>query len=182
MTGVDRMIYPEHDIPRTDTAVNSISRKQKPAFALRQACPQDWVTIVDFNCRLASETEGKKLVPNIIAAGVQALLAEERHGRYFVACDQSRIIGQMMHTREWSDWRNGEIWWLQSVYVDPDYRRRGVFRSLYQHIVELAQQTAQVVGIRLYVERHNQQAMDTYRSLQMSDAGYSVMERLFVKP
>lgn len=159
-----------------------MAEDQADALTIRPATPQDWPTIVDFNCRLASETEGKTLIPATITAGVQTLLADARHGRYFVACQQSRIVGQMMHTREWSDWRNGEIWWLQSVYIDPDFRRRGVFRTLYRHIVQIARQTPQVVGIRLYVERSNSRAIETYRSLEMDDAGYAVMERLFGKP
>jgi GNAT superfamily N-acetyltransferase len=147
---------------------------------IRAACLDDCEMIAEFNIRLAEETEGKRLVPATIAQGVRTLLMDDRHGRYFVACiDTTIIIGQMMHTREWSDWRNGEIWWLQSVYVHPQHRRKGVFRALYRHIEQLAEQTADVVGIRLYVERHNAQAIDTYRSLGMTDAGYAVMERMF---
>jgi GNAT superfamily N-acetyltransferase len=148
-------------------------------ISIRPASPADCETIADFNTRLASETEGKTLDPATIKAGVAALLGNPAHGRYFVACLDSRIVGQMMHTREWSDWRNGEIWWLQSVYVDPRHRRQGIFRVLYQHLFELAQKTPHVAGLRLYVEQHNARAMDSYRSLGMTDAGYSVMERIF---
>ena len=84
-----------------------------------------------------------------------------------------------MHTWEWSDWRNGEIWWLQSVYVHPDFRRQGVFRLLYEYLFEEAQADSNVVGIRLYVENDNRRAQETYQRLGMHRAGYSVMEKLF---
>jgi ribosomal protein S18 acetylase RimI-like enzyme len=146
---------------------------------IRTAHPDDWKTIAEFNTRLALETEEKKLVPDTIAKGVQNLLADPRHGQYFVAEIDRRIVGQMMHTYEWSDWRNGEIWWLQSVYVHPEFRRKGVFRKLYRHLEELAERMPNVVGIRLYVEKHNFKAFEAYRSLGMHDAGYAVMERMF---
>ena len=151
-------------------------------MTIRLAGLDDSSTIAEFNSRLADETEGKHLVPATVAEGVRTLLKDERHGRYFVACRGDQIVGQMMHTREWSDWRNGEIWWLQSVFVHPDHRRTGVFRALYRHIVQLAEQTPQVVGIRLYVEQHNSRAIETYRTLDMLDAGYTLMERMFGKP
>lgn len=153
-----------------------------PTLVIRPATVADADVIADFNSRLALETEGKRLVPETITAGVGKILSDSGHGRYFVACINSRIIGQMMHTREWSDWRNGEIWWLQSVYVHPDFRRQGVFRSLYRHLEQLAERTEDVVGLRLYVENHNDRAVETYRSLGMDDSGYTVMERIFGKP
>lgn len=148
---------------------------------IRPALPEDWETIAHYNVRLADETEGKTLDPATIQAGVKALLADQRHGRYFVACLDQRIIGQMMHTREWSDWRNGEIWWLQSIYVHPDHRQRGVFRTMYRHLEKLAEETSGVVGFRLYVEHQNLRAQQVYRALGLSEAGYSVLERMFGK-
>jgi ribosomal protein S18 acetylase RimI-like enzyme len=85
----------------------------------------------------------------------------------------------MMHTREWSDWRNGEIWWLQSVYVAPEYRHCGVFRMLFAHLQQLARDSADVVGMRLYVEMHNLRAQTAYRQLGFHDGGYAVMEQFF---
>ena len=107
-------------------------------FSIRPAIPDDWPTIAQFNIHLAEETEGKPLDPDIIGPGVQAVLADERKGRYFVACREGEIVGQLMHTFEWSDWRNGNIWWLQSVYVAKNFRRLGVFRQLYQHLATAA--------------------------------------------
>lgn len=150
------------------------------AITVRPAEAADWPTITDYNCRLAAESEHKQLDRELVAKGVQALLADPSKGRYFVALADGNIVGQMMHTREWSDWRNGDIWWVQSVYVAPDYRRRGVFRLLFQHVEHLARSLPDVVGLRLYVERDNQHARATYQRLGLIEPGYLVMERLFV--
>jgi GNAT superfamily N-acetyltransferase len=101
---------------------------------IRPAVPDDWPTIVDFNCRLAEESEGKALDCAHVEPGVKAVLADPRKGRYFIAKSDGRPVGQLMHTREWSDWRNGDIWWLQSVYVHRDFRRQGVFRGLFDRL------------------------------------------------
>lgn len=145
---------------------------------VRLATPHDWATIVDFNCRLAEESEGKTLDRTHVEPGVQALLADPRKGRYFVAYDDSgRLVGQLMHTYEWSDWRNGDIWWLQSVYVHPDFRRAGVFRAMFTHLLQQAENDPGVVGLRLYVEEQNKKAHATYRNFGLEPGGYFVMER-----
>lgn len=149
------------------------------ALKIRSATRDDWQVIAEFNSRLAAETENKSLNRDILNAGVQALLANANHGRYFLAQHHHNIVGQMMHTREWSDWRNGEIWWLQSVYVLPEFRNQGVFRSLYQYVEELARNSPDVIGLRLYVENHNERAQKAYDRLGFHDAGYAVMERFF---
>lgn len=149
------------------------------AFRIRPAEINDAGTIADFNCRLAAESENKTLDPETVKRGVHALLQVPSRGRYFVAETDGEIVGQIMHTFEWSDWRNGDIWWIQSVYVHSDFRRRGVFRALSNHLEELARQSSGVVGIRLYVERDNQRAQQTYSSLGFDHPGYLVMERLF---
>ena len=146
---------------------------------IRPAREDDWPTIADFNIRLAAESEDKSLDPTTVEAGVRALLSDPRKGRYFMACVDDRIVGQLMHTFEWSDWRNGDIWWLQSVYVHPDFRRQGVFRSLNAHLEQLASETPGVVGLRLYVENQNERAQQTYLSLGMAAPGYRVMEQFF---
>ena len=124
-------------------------------LCLRRAVPADAPTIVEFNLRLAQESEGKTLDPATLAPGVAAGLADENKALYFVAEDNSAIVGQLMLTREWSDWRNGWIWWIQSVYVRAEFRRRGVFRALYQHVHGLAVADPGVIGLRLYVEHNN---------------------------
>jgi len=151
-----------------------------PEILIRAARWEDWPTIAEFNTRLAFESEHKRLDPEKIGPGVQALLNDPTKGRYFVAEDGAGgpVIGQIMHTFEWSDWRNGSIWWLQSVFVTPEYRQSGVFRALFEHLVQLAEQE-KVLGVRLYVERDNTRAHKTYEKLGLSDAGYFVMERWF---
>ncbi len=148
-------------------------------WEIRPARFDDWPVIADFNTRLAAETEGKRLDPDTIAEGVRTLLSQPQHGRYFLAATDGRIVGQIMHTREWSDWRNGEIWWLQSVYVLSEFRQRGVFRALFAHLQDLAQASPEVIGLRLYVEEHNTRAQEAYLTLGLKRAGYTVMEHIF---
>ena len=146
--------------------------------AVRRATLDDLETIVDFNIRLAAESEDIHLDRETVRRGVRGLLADAARGAYYVACGPD-IIGQMMHTHEWSDWRNGDIWWIQSVYVHPDHRRRGVCRALYEHLRERAAADPGVVGVRLYVERENSRAQATYAALGMRQGGYLVMQDLF---
>lgn len=145
---------------------------------IRAARFEDWPTIADFNCQLALETEHKQLNLDKIQPGVQALLQDANKGRYFVAEDGvgGPIVGQLMHTYEWSDWRNGPIWWMQSVYVTEEFRKRGVFRALYEHLMKLAE-AEKVLGVRLYVERDNVRAQQSYQNLGLNSAGYLVLER-----
>jgi ribosomal protein S18 acetylase RimI-like enzyme len=145
---------------------------------IRRATLADLETIVDFNCRLAEESEGKSLDRKVLTAGVQAALADpEAKGPYFLAEEYGAILGQMQLTYEFSDWRNGWFWWVQGVYVRPEARQRGVFRALYEHVLNAAKQDAQVVGLRLYVERENTRAHKTYEKLGMEWTGYLLMER-----
>ncbi len=148
-------------------------------YVIRGATLDDLETIVDFNARLAEETEDASLDRETVRQGVRALLSDRRRGAYYVACTKDRIIGQVMYTHEWSDWRNGDIWWIQSVYVHRDHRRLGVFRSLYGHLTALAASEPGVVGLRLYVEQENQAAQATYVGLGMRETPYLVMQYLF---
>ena len=148
-------------------------------FAIRKATLDDLNTIVDFNARLAEESESILLDRATLRDGVRGLLSNPARGSYYLACDDGVVVGQMMHTREWSDWRNGDIWWIQSVYVHPDHRRRGVCRALYEQLKTLAASDPGVVGLRLYVERENAVAQATYAGLGMRMAGYLVMQDLF---
>ncbi|MDX1516392.1 MAG: GNAT family N-acetyltransferase [Woeseiaceae bacterium] len=150
--------------------------------AIRDASIDDCDTIAEFNSRLREETEGGPLDPDVIGPGVRALLTDDGMGRYWVAEIDDRVVGQIMVTYEWSDWRNGMLWWIQSVYVHAEYRRRGVFSALYRHVEALAEATPGVAGLRLYVEENNARAQHTYVRLGMSMTRYQVMERLFDKP
>ena len=148
-------------------------------LSIRDATPADAESIAEFNSRIALETEGKQLAPEVVGPGVQAMLADRSKGQYWVAEVDGRVVGQIMATYEWSDWRNGNVWWIQSVYVHGDYRRRGVFSALYRHVESLARQDPQVCGIRLYVERENARAQQTYESLGMAMTDYRVMQTIF---
>ena len=144
---------------------------------VRAAHDVDRDTLVAFNAAMALETENKILDPHVLSAGVAAVLAEPKRGFYLVAeCDGS-VAGCLMITFEWSDWRNGDWWWLQSVYIAPSWRRHGVFRALYAQVERMARARADVVGVRLYVERDNTRAQQTYAALGMQDAGYRMFEK-----
>lgn len=146
-------------------------------MTLRRATPADEPTVVAFNLALAWETEGKRLRPDVLAAGVRAALADPARGFYTVAANAAgEVVGQLMVTFEWSDWRNGWFWWVQSVYVRKDARRGGVFRALYREVERQAAADPGVIGIRLYVERENTRARATYRALGMGETTYGMME------
>lgn len=145
---------------------------------LRRAGPSDAAIIVEFNCRLALESEGKVLDRAVLAAGVAAGLADPEKALYFVAESDGAVVGQLMLTREWSDWRNGWIWWIQSVYVLAEARRQGVFRALYKHVHVAAVADPSVIGLRLYVEEENHSAHKTYYSMGMERTSYLVLERI----
>ena len=159
----------------------------KPIAIIREATFDDLDAIVEFNARLAHESEGKSLPRPLLVRGVTAALTDRSRLAYWVAeveGDQGEVnplwvIGQVAITREWSDWRAGWIWWCQSVYVHPDYRGRGIFRLLYSHIRDLAVQTEQVIGLRLYVDVSNEQAQRVYLSLGMKPGGYHVFEDIW---
>jgi len=146
-------------------------------LAIRQAEPKDAVTVVEFNALLAEESEGKRLDRRVLEPGVAAALADSRKAVYFLACEGERVLGQISVTYEWSDWRNGWFWWIQSVYIRPEARRQGVFRGLYHHVAELARRDPSVIGLRLYVEKENHRAQATYQNLGMVTTGYFVLEQ-----
>ena len=146
---------------------------------IRSAQPADAATIAEFNQRLASESEEKMLADALVGPGVQTVLADPSLGRYFMAEVNDQVVGQLMITFEWSDWRNGLFWWIQSVYVAPEARRKGVFSALYRQVAELAQADPSICGIRLYVEENNARAQETYRAMGMVDTTYRVMETEF---
>ena len=145
---------------------------------IRDATLADQPIIVDFNMRLADETEGKTLNQSLLEPGVTGILADCTKGRYWIAMVDDEEIGQIMVTYEWSDWRNGMLWWIQSVYIRAKYRRKGVFSALYSHVESLVKGDPAACGIRLYVEKENVRAQDTYRKLGFTEPGYHVMETM----
>jgi ribosomal protein S18 acetylase RimI-like enzyme len=144
---------------------------------VRRAGPADAAVIVEFNRLLALESENLVLDPARLAAGVAAVLADSVKGLYFLAEVGGEVAGQIGTTTEYSDWRHGWHWWIQSVYVRPEFRRQGIFRLLYAHVEKLAQGDPEVVGLRLYVEHENLAARQTYQALGMAQTGYLVMEK-----
>ena len=145
---------------------------------VRLATPQDAPVLVEFNAAMALETEQKELLPDVVGAGVRSLLGNPAAGFYVLAEKDDRVVGALMITKEWSDWRNGTFWWIQSVYVRPELRRQGVYKLLYRHVQTLAANDPAVCGFRLYVERENARAQATYQALGMKQTRYLVFEEL----
>jgi GNAT superfamily N-acetyltransferase len=144
---------------------------------VRRATVADIDCVCAFNRLLALETESKTLDPALLESGVTAVLADAGKGLYFVAQEDAQILGQMGLTYEWSDWRNGWFWWIQSVYVRPDARRRGVCRLILESIRQAARADSRVIGLRLYVERDNTIAHATYRKMGLEWTSYQMMEQ-----
>ena len=149
-----------------------------PRLKIRRATRRDAAALIAFNSAMALETERKVLMPHVIGAGVRGLLRRPGAGFYIVAESGGHVVGALMITTEWSDWRNGTFWWIQSVYVQPKFRRRGVYRRLFAHAQSLAAKERGVCGFRLYVERHNRRAQATYRACGMERTHYVVYEAL----
>ncbi len=145
---------------------------------IRTAQPCDAFHLVEFNIAMARETEGKNLSADVVSAGVRSLLHSPQHGFYVVAHAGEEVVGALMVTTEWSDWRNGEFWWIQSVYVMPEFRRRGIYGELYRFVKARAAESGHVCGFRLYVERDNTIAQQTYRKLGMEETSYKILEEL----
>ena len=142
----------------------------------RLAVAGDAATLAGFNQAMALETEAKVLADAAVLPGVEAVLRDADHGFYVVADTGREVVGSLLVTYEWSDWRNGRIWWIQSVYVRPGHRRRGVYRALHEFVRARARSTGGVVGLRLYVERDNAAAQRTYAALGMHETPYLVYE------
>lgn len=143
---------------------------------LRRATPADALTIAAFNLGLARESESKELDAEVLRRGVEAVLNDPGKGFYTLAESEGVVVGQTMITMEWSDWRNGWFWWIQSVYVRAEARSRGVFRAIFEHLRNEAIREPDVIGLRLYVEHGNTKAQAIYRKLGMVEAGYGVFE------
>lgn len=142
----------------------------------RAAVPADAATIVGFQIAMARETEELELDPKVVTRGVDAVFNDPSLGRYFVAESDGRPVASLLITYEWSDWRNGVVWWIQSVYVMPEARRRGIYAGLYSHIRDLIAPDPSIRGIRLYVDNRNRVAQEVYARLGMEGEHYRVFE------
>ena len=142
----------------------------------RQATPDDVSVIVDFQLAMALETEELALDREVCSRGVKAVFDDPSRGRYFLAQSEGKVVASLMITYEWSDWRNGNVWWIQSVYVRPSFRGQRVYAGLYEHIQRLVQADDTVRGIRLYVDRRNVSAQTVYTRLGMNGEHYQVFE------
>jgi len=143
---------------------------------IRIANPADADSLVEFNQAMALETEGKQLDSHILASGVKAIFHDDKKGFYAVAESDERIVGGLMITFEWSDWRNAWFWWIQSVYIIPEFRRQGVYRGLYEFVINEAKTRGDVCGFRLYVENENTRARKVYEKLGMESSHYLMYE------
>lgn len=143
---------------------------------VRTATARDAEEIVEFNLALAAESEGRTLRREVVSRGVARVLADPTLGTYFVAEIEGRVVGQLLITREFSDWRNGHFWWIQSVYTRPEARQRGVYRALHEHVERAARAAGDVCGLRLYVDRGNVGAQRTYARLGLKATAYDFYE------
>ena len=149
------------------------------ATEIRNATRDDVVFLRDCNIAMAYESEQKQLAPEVLTRGIVAVFDHPERGFYIVAERAGERVGSLLITHEWSDWRNGGWWWIQSVYVMPDARRSGVFSAMYREIDVRARRTMGVIGLRLYVEKENTRAQATYAALGMQPAPYSLYQQEF---
>lgn len=145
---------------------------------IREATLNDLETIVDFQLKMALETEDLQLDEAVLRKGVAAAITDSGKGRIFVTQDGERIIGSLMITLEWSDWRNGWVWWIMSLYVVPEYRRQGVFKRMYSYIKSIVEKDEGVKGLRLYVDKRNLRAQKVYDAVGMYGEHYATYEWL----
>lgn len=153
-----------------------IDYKNSTSIEIRKAKIEDLETIVKFNYNLAKETENKELNIETLTKGVEAMLLDKSKGQYYVYTINNKVVGQIMHTYEWSDWRNGIFLWVQSVYVDEKHRKKGIFKELYRYVKRICDNDEDIAGIRLYVEKENFSAKATYKSLGMDECNYNMYE------
>lgn len=143
---------------------------------IRRATREDVDVVADYNARIAAETEQTKLDRKRLREGVTAILSDDARGLYFLAEVDGRVVGQISVTYEWSDWRNANFWWLQSIYVEAAHRGQGIFSLLFNHVVTESKVDSRVCGLRLYVDRENGPAHAVYARLGFKPARYDMME------
>jgi GNAT superfamily N-acetyltransferase len=162
-----------------DTSGHSKETTKKMALTIRKAKTDDAIILAENNLLMAKETEGVELDKEVTLEGVHAVISDENKGFYLLADREGEIVGQLMVTFEWSDWRNGQIWWVQSVYVPATARREAVFTSLYETLLLRARRAKNIVGLRLYVAKGNRGAQLAYQKIGMQKGRYDMFEIFF---
>ena len=145
-------------------------------ITIRTATQADAELIVAHNIAMARETENRLLDPETVRAGVRNALSDSNRGVYYLAERDGNVVGQLMITREWSDWRNAWLWWIQSVFVIPTARKLGVYRALHEHVSGVARRRPDACGLRLYVDQNNKTAQHAYERLAMHPSHYIIYE------
>jgi len=145
-------------------------------ITIHKAKPEHIEFLIDFQLRLAMESENVQLSTETLRAGMSAMFNDPTKGEYYVAIDGDQVIGCHMITYEWSDWRNGMVWWLQSVYVLDSHRKSGVFKKMYDNIISIISNDPGLIGLRLYVDKSNAKAMKVYEAMGMDGSHYTVYE------
>ena len=162
----------------TDVPIPKHGAVQDRPVSPRFAIADDAGALFEFNQAMALETESRSLDPQTLRSGIDGVLNDRNHGFYVVADTGREIAGALLVTFEWSDWRNGWFWWIQSVYVRPAYRRRGIYRVLHEFVIDGARSAGNVVGVRLYVEKANFPAQRTYAAMGMYETAYHMYEQM----
>jgi ribosomal protein S18 acetylase RimI-like enzyme len=143
---------------------------------IREANINDHNAIVEFQFAMAQETEGLQLDKKVLSKGVLSVFEDNNKAKYFVADSEGEAVGMLMITFEWSDWRNGIVWWIQSVYTKPGYRKMGIYKMLYGFVKEIVEKSDNIRGLRLYVDKRNIRAQQVYESLGMNGEHYTTYE------
>ena len=145
-------------------------------MTVRKATTKDIPTIILFQQKMAWETEGIHLDPSVLTEGVKNIFQDVNRGEYYVADENETVVGSLMTTYEWSDWRNGTVLWIQSVYIDKGHRGKGIYKKMYEHIQQIVKKSPDLRGIRLYVDKTNESAQCVYEKLGMNGEHYQVFE------
>lgn len=145
---------------------------------IRKAIPEDTPAIIDFQIKMALETEDIHLEKSIVTEGVNAVFSDPSKGTYYIAEKNWEVVGSLLTTYEWSDWRNGTVIWIQSVFVLPEYRQQGIYKTLFQHVSNMVKSDKKLKGIRLYVEKSNKTAHKVYSKIGLNPDHYELYEWL----
>lgn len=153
-----------------------INNKVAMIINIRKAQIKDIERIVEFQKEMAFETENLNLDSNILLKGVTSVFEDDAKASYYIAENETEPTGMLMITKEWSDWRNGWVWWIQSVYIKPGFRKMGIYKLLYDHIKKIVIKSDNIMGLRLYVDKRNIRAQSVYNSLGMTGDHYTTYE------